>query len=70
MNRLIKEDKEAPTKWQGGLAVKYHLGPDLKGENWTIKMEVHTKNQMATTYNTFGVIKGKEEPGYFNYKTR
>jgi len=30
-------------------------------------MEVHTKNQMATTYNAFGVLKGKEEPGNLSH---
>ena len=56
--------------WQGGLDVKYYLGPNFKKTNWTVKMEVHTKNQMATIYNTFGVLKGKEEPGCLNHNIR
>ncbi len=62
-HRCLKEDKEAPKDWQGALNVKYYLGPNFKEPNWTVKMEVHTKNKMAKIHNTIGILRGKEEPG-------
>ena len=55
----------APDDWQGGLDTLYSLGPELKSSNWTVKLEVWTNNQLATTYNVIGMIRGREEPGKF-----
>ncbi len=53
----------APDAWQGGLDTFYNLGPELRSTNWTVKLEVWTNNQLATTYNVIGMIRGREEPG-------
>jgi N-acetylated-alpha-linked acidic dipeptidase len=53
----------ARDEWKGDLIAPYNLGPKLKN-NFTIKMEVYTSNQMRTTYNTIGIIRGEIEPGY------
>lgn len=53
----------SPSEWQGGLEAAYNLGPNLI-DNFTIKMEVYTTNQMATTYNTIGILRGEIEPGF------
>ena len=52
----------SPDEWQGGLEADYNLGPNLKN-NFQVKMEVYTTNQMATTYNTIGILRGEIEPG-------
>ena len=58
----------APREWQGALNNgTYYLGPELiNGQK--IRMEVHTYNEKKTTYNTIGIIYGKEEPGKIKIK--
>jgi Zn-dependent M28 family amino/carboxypeptidase len=52
---------DAPEDWQGGLSVKYKLGPGFaNGEK--VRMEVYTENLMTTTYNVIGIIRGSVEP--------
>ncbi|CAL4210621.1 unnamed protein product, partial [Meganyctiphanes norvegica] len=53
---------EAPSEWQGGLNITYHLGPQLQQEGWKVNLEVHTSSKNTTTYNVLGVIRGAQEP--------
>lgn len=54
---------DAPEPWQGGLNIKYRLGPGFREANWTVNLEVNNHNTMTTTQNVIGVLRGREEPG-------
>ncbi|XP_077970867.1 putative N-acetylated-alpha-linked acidic dipeptidase isoform X2 [Styela clava] len=56
--------EEVPTNWRGGMNITYRYGPGFAGEFSTsmMKMHVTTKNQMATTKNVIGYIRGSVEP--------
>ncbi|CAG0901466.1 unnamed protein product [Darwinula stevensoni] len=53
---------QAPPEWQGALNVTYRLGPGFAQPNWKVKMEVRTRNEMATVHNVIGILHGSVEP--------
>lgn len=66
----MSADNPAPPEWQGGLGIQYSLGPKLAAQNWSVRLEVRTTNQLATAYNTVGILRGREEPGELAYGTK
>ncbi|XP_059147924.1 putative N-acetylated-alpha-linked acidic dipeptidase [Physella acuta] len=52
----------APSSWQGGLNVTYHLGPTFIHSGWKIELNVTSKNERAKADNVFGIIRGFVEP--------
>ena len=60
---MLKKN-EAPETWRGTLNTTYYLGPGMENSTLKVKLEVHTSNKMAYTYNTIGILYGDEEPGY------
>ncbi|KAK8386994.1 hypothetical protein O3P69_017973 [Scylla paramamosain] len=55
------EGEEAPSTWQGGLNLTYHLGPELAG-GAQVTVVVNDQHHRKTVYNVLGVIEGQEEP--------
>lgn len=55
--------KKAPVDWEGSLNATYNLGPDFESANMIVRMKISTTNQVATIYNTIGVLTGEQEPG-------
>ncbi|CAN7937794.1 unnamed protein product [Ixodes hexagonus] len=52
----------APQDWHGDLNIsEYLLGPGFVNEKG-VKLEVHLRNGLASTYNVIGKIPGDEEP--------
>ncbi|VDN43920.1 unnamed protein product [Gongylonema pulchrum] len=51
----------APYDWQGGLDLRYHLGPDLK-QNHKIRITVHSVLVNRTIRNVIGYIRGATAP--------
>lgn len=52
----------APEDWTGDLNInEYRLGPGFIEEK-SVKLEVHLRNGLATTYNVIGRIPGDQEP--------
>ena len=59
--RAMSKENPAPSDWQGSLNTEYNLGPRMARENWSVRLEVRTANQLATAYNTIGFLHGREE---------
>ncbi|XP_070577792.1 N-acetylated-alpha-linked acidic dipeptidase 2-like [Ptychodera flava] len=53
---------DAPSGWQGGLDIKYKLGPGFADIGRKVKMDVHTTRERKWTYNIVGFIRGAIEP--------
>ena len=49
---------EAPAEWQGGLPLKYRIGPGPV----TLEMDVQNDERVGTLRSVIGVIRGREEP--------
>ena len=49
---------EAPKDWQGGLPLKYRIGPGPV----TLDMDVQNEERVGTLRSVIGVIRGREEP--------
>ena len=49
---------EAPKDWQGGLPLKYHIGPGPV----TLDMDVRNDERIGKLRSVIGVIRGREEP--------
>ena len=58
----LKEVASASEDWKGNLNVTYYLS-DQKGSGWKLNVDVHNQKKSAATYNTIGILRGKEEPG-------
>lgn len=58
--RLLEGD-EAPSTWQGGLNITYHLGPQMAGGT-QVTVVVNDQHQRKAVYNVLGVLEGQEEP--------
>ena len=57
---------EIPSGWQGGMALRYHVGPGPT----RVKVEVQTDAATAGTkkiFDTFGIIRGSEFPNEYVY---
>lgn len=57
---------EIPANWQGGMSMRYHVGPGPT----RVKVEVQTDAATAgtkTVWDTFGIIRGSEFPNEFVY---
>ncbi|KAK3712657.1 hypothetical protein RRG08_058560 [Elysia crispata] len=52
----------APPSWQGGLNVKYKLGPGFTDSGLKLELNVTNKNKRAKVENVFGIIRGEIEP--------
>ncbi len=57
---ILKElgGPEAPEDWQGGLPIRYHIGPGPV----TLDMDVKNEERVETLRSVIGVIRGREEP--------
>ncbi|EDO40715.1 predicted protein, partial [Nematostella vectensis] len=53
---------EAPDSWQGGLQIKYKLGPGFTDPNTTTRLIVNNEFVTRPGYNVIGTITGQEEP--------
>jgi N-acetylated-alpha-linked acidic dipeptidase len=49
---------EAPPEWQGGLPLKYRIGPGPV----TLDMNIQNEERIGTLRSVIGVIRGREEP--------
>lgn len=63
--RNLSPENPAPTEWVGSLNTSYNLGPKLLNPGWKIRINVSNTNQIKTTYNTIGIIRGSVEDGIF-----
>lgn len=61
--RHISPDNVAPSKWIGKMNAPYNLGPFLRYPGWKIRLDVSTKNQVRTIFNTIGILRGSIEDG-------
>ncbi|RUS84604.1 hypothetical protein EGW08_007631 [Elysia chlorotica] len=52
----------APQTWQGGLDLKYRLGPGFTDSSLKLELNVTNKNERAKVENVFGIIRGDIEP--------
>lgn len=53
-----------PDNWKGSLNVSYRIGPGFVNgfEQNTVRMNIHTNNQVTRIYNVIGWIRGAVEP--------
>lgn len=53
-----------PNNWKGALNVSYRTGPGFISDykNQTVRMNIHTNNQVTRIYNVIGKIRGALEP--------
>ncbi|KAK7883295.1 hypothetical protein WMY93_029469 [Mugilogobius chulae] len=53
-----------PNNWKGALNVSYRIGPGFIDDykNFTVRLNIHTNNQIARIYNVIGQIRGALEP--------
>lgn len=59
----ISPEQVAPSKWIGKMDAPYSLGPYLRYPGWKIRLTVRTNNQIRTTFNTIGILRGAVEDG-------
>lgn len=64
--RHISPENVAPSKWMGKMDVPYNLGPNMRYPGWKIRLDVSTNNQIRTTFNTIGILRGSIEDGMFS----
>lgn len=62
----MSQDNPAPDGWVGHLDAPYNLGPGLRYPGWTVKMNISTRNEQRTIYNTIGILRGSVEDGNEN----
>ncbi|CAL9683855.1 unnamed protein product [Knipowitschia caucasica] len=53
-----------PNNWKGNLNVSYKIGPGFINDykNFTVRLNIHTNNQVTRIYNVIGKIRGAIEP--------
>uniref|UniRef100_A0A8C6WRZ5 Glutamate carboxypeptidase 2 n=1 Tax=Neogobius melanostomus TaxID=47308 RepID=A0A8C6WRZ5_9GOBI len=53
-----------PNNWKGALNVSYRIGPGFINDykNLTVRLNIHTNNQVTRIYNVIGKIRGAVEP--------
>ena len=61
--RNISPENSAPSKWIGKLEAPYNIGPNLRNVGWKLRLNVSTKNEIRTTFNTIGILRGSVEDG-------
>lgn len=64
--RSLSSENPAPPEWVGSLNTSYNLGPKLVNPGWKVRINVSTTNQIRTTYNTIGILRGSVEEGIYN----
>ncbi len=59
-----------PSSFLGGMHINitYHVGPGFGGprKDWKVLLEVNNEREMREITDIFGIIEGREEPGYYN----
>lgn len=59
----ISPENSAPSKWVGKMEAPYNLGPNLRNRGWKVRLDISTNNQIRTTFNTIGILRGSVEDG-------
>lgn len=57
---------DIPANWQGGMSMRYHVGPGPTRVKVDVKTDAAT-NGTKTVWDTFGIIRGSEFPNEYVY---